>query len=111
MAKNEVEPIFQELYVKLGYGEGEEFDIPRGIVNYYSLEEGDALHCEIVELKGPRRSTSKTQEVKKIGKDTLVDIVGLAEVHGVFPPATFDLYNMEAYEYALLKIKKAIKRS
>ncbi|MCK4223650.1 MAG: hypothetical protein KAX39_00625 [candidate division Zixibacteria bacterium] len=108
MAKSEVEPIFQELYVKLGYGEGEEFDIPRGIINYYSLEEGDALHCELLELKGLRNGDK--QKVKKIGKDILVDIVGLDEAHGVFPPATFGLHNMEDYEYALLKIKKAIKR-
>lgn len=116
---NKVESVFKELYVKLQWGGGEEFTIPRGIENCYSLNYGDALHCELVGLKGLRKGLrhrgegTQKDDLKKIGRDILVDVVRRIgdNLHGVIPSATFDLYEMKDYEYALLKIKKTIKRS
>lgn len=102
-----IEPVFREVYVKLRLGRGEEFVLPQGIVNYYSLCSGDALHCELVWLKKKMQA-----DPQPIEKDILVDVkdgfLDIEELDGRFPDATFDLYGMENYEYALLRIKKKI---
>lgn len=103
---SEVEKIFREMYVKLSCGIGNEFEIPMGIKNYYSLEVGDALYCEIVSLQD-----KGGENVRKIGVDVLVDI--FKENEGVplgrIPEAIFDLYEMQKNEYAHLRIKGIIR--
>ena len=103
--KKDVSSALQEVYVDYDYvGHFGQFDLPRGIVNYYELSKNDALLCELVEL---RKSLKENQEdVKKIGKDILVDII--SNTQGEFPRPTMDLYDMGNYKYALLKIKSVI---
>lgn len=102
-----IKSVFQEVLVKL-FNEpfrGSEFGLPQGIVNYYSLKGGDALHCELVEL----RKEAQTG-IQPIGKDILVTVEFRPyRCKGWISRATRDLYEIDAYHYALLKIKEVIR--
>jgi hypothetical protein len=98
--------IFKKIYVML-YSDN--FKIPQGIVNHYSIRERDALVCNLLELSDLQK------KIKKVDKDVLVDIKEgerkefWCDLRGLFSEGDCYLYEIKDYQYALLEIKEIIK--
>jgi len=105
--KKDIPEVFKKVWVKLQWGRGEEFTVPYGILNFYKLENGDALHCELVRVEGEQKGKSKD-----INEEVLIDILSpRGEMHGRFPEGFFQRHSLEDYGSgtALLLIKKRIQ--
>jgi hypothetical protein len=104
----ETKRIFRDMCVKLSWAKGDEFRIPMGITNYYSLRTGDALYCELISLENETR-----EEIEEIGEDILVDIVKESSdiLYGRIPEPIFDSYTyMCKNGYARLRIKGVVRK-
>lgn len=91
----------EEFWVKL-HGCKHRFNIPKSVQNYYQFRGNDGLVCELKELK------NKTEN-KKVNQIILIDIEGITDLVGDIPDAPKDFYEIEKYDYLLIKIKKVIK--
>ncbi len=91
--------------------------LQEGIINYWELCAHDSLLCELIEL----RFEDPTKTSKKIERDILIDTKrelvsgmpgSISEGDGLearLSEMDYHQYQMSSYDYAFLRIKKAIK--
>lgn len=82
-----------------------DFDFSNAISNYYELENGDGLYCELVE-------TQYLDKKEQIGQGVFINInedgCGL---HGEFERFVCERYNLHKEKVVTLNIKKIIRNS
>lgn len=99
---DDTDDLFKKITVKLGRFYN--FDLPRAIVNYYDIEVGDVLCCELVEIE------SKNGK-RPIEGEVLIDIGSDGDMYGAFQSFIPDRYNFEYYQVLTMNIKKIVKSS
>jgi hypothetical protein len=99
-----------------------EFEIPNVVIAQYNLNETlvRGMICDLLKLKSKknRRYTNREEKPQnfdletEVNKQVLIDIVStsrVGELHGKFQEIDNKTYNIEDYEYALLRIKEVVK--
>ena len=97
-------PVEDILPGKFKYRGGRTFDIPYGFSRLNHLKRDTSIHCILVHL------SNKNEWPKRIGEDVTIKLYVNPEstdkLIGEFQLSAYELYDIEKYQYALLRMKK-----